>query len=101
MGISVEPVIGRGILFDQKNKHYEYEVLSFVNYLDSSINEYEEDILEITMRKLGIMDIDLTYQYIENSRNEKTFVKILSEKGEEILKGFNKKIVEVNDICYI
>jgi len=100
MGISINPVVGRGIVFDH-NYQYKDDVLSFVKYLNPSINEYDDDILEIIMYEMGILDKDLTIENVGNlaGKDARTFIKILSEKGEEILKGYSKHIVEVYDIC--
>jgi hypothetical protein len=101
MGISIDPVVGRGIVFDH-NDQYKDDVLSFVKYLKPSINEYDDDILEIVMYEMRILDKDLTFEYVGNlvtGNGARTFIKILTEKGEDILKGFSKPIVQVNDVC--
>ena len=101
MGVSIDPVVGKGIVFDH-NDQYKDDVLSFVKYLNPSINEYDDDILEIIMYEMGILDKDLTIENVGNlvtGKDARTFIKILSEKGEEILKRYSNHIVEVNDIC--
>jgi hypothetical protein len=97
MGISIDAVVGRGTVFYSQDK-----INSFIKHLNPNYEMVDEDDLEVCLYELGLLDNDLDIHYVGNcvtSKDQGTFIEVLSEKGEDILKAFGEQIVDVKTVC--
>ena len=97
MGISVDSVVGRGIIIYTKDK-----ITSLIKHIDPNFNLQTDDDLEICLYESGLLDKHLALKYVGNQVTGKdagTFIEILSDKGESVLKSFGEPIKEVNEVC--
>ena len=97
MGISIDPVTGRGIVIYSEDK-----ITSLIKHIDPSFNLQDEDDLEICLFNAGLLDKHLAIEYVGNlvtGKDAGTFIKILSDKGESVLKSFGEPIKDVNEVC--
>ena len=97
MGISIEPVTGRGIIIYTEDK-----IKSLIKHINPNFNLQDEDDLEICLYDSDLLDQHLTYEYVGNcvtGEDAGTFIKILSDKGQSILEAFGEPIKDVNEVC--
>jgi hypothetical protein len=102
MGISIDPVVGKGIVFDCNDQNYESNVIEFIKHIDPnfSMDDYDEDSLEIAVYEK--FEGDLEMEWVGNcvtGKDQRIFIKIVSDKGEKSLIEFGQPIIEVNDVC--
>ena len=98
MGISIDAVVGRGTVFYSQDK-----IKSFIKHLNPNYEIVDDgDDLEVCLYELGLLDGDLDIHPVGNcvtGKDQGTFVEVLSEKGEDILKAFGEQIVNVKTVC--
>lgn len=97
MGISIEPVTGRGIIIYTEDK-----IKSLIKHINPNFVLESEDDLEICLYEMGLLEDHLTYEYVGNcvtGKDAGTFIKILSDKGQSILESFGEPIKDVNEVC--
>jgi len=102
MGISIDPVVGKGIVFDCNNQNYQSNVIDFIKYVNPnfSVDDYDDDTLEVEVYEK--FEGDLEVEYVGNcvtGKDQRVFIKIVSDKGEKALIDFGQPIIEVNDVC--